>query len=307
MFHAVPPLAAAAAVRSSGVPEPIREELMDEVDLGAIGFYSRHPISSTMILVKLRAGRGSLESVSPPDLFPYDQDHYGGLEANDALARATAIGEGSRVADFCAGLGGPARYLAWKYGADVTGVDLTPARVKGAAELTALVGLADRVRVVEGDVTRAPLPDRSFDAVISQEAFLHVPDKGQTIREAFRVLRPGGRFAFTDWVAHRPLSADDAELFWQGQAVRNLQSVADYRGLIEDAGFRLETTVDLTAAWADILRKRLEMYRTLRDETRAAGAPSGHDAFYRSYVRLVDLVGAGDLGGARFAARKPPV
>jgi ubiquinone/menaquinone biosynthesis C-methylase UbiE len=278
---------------------------MQDVDLGAIGFYSRHPISSTMILHKLRAERGSVEALSPPDLFPFDQDHYGGLEANDALAQAAAIGEGSRVADFCAGLGGPARYMAWRYGADVTGVDLTPARVAGAAELTALVGLSERVRVVEGDVTRAPLPDGDFDAVVSQEAFLHVPDKGQAIREAFRVLRPGGRLAFTDWVAHRPLGAEDAELFWQGQAVRNLQSVADYRGLIEAAGFTHAGTTDLSADWAEILRKRLQMYQTLREETRAAGAPSGHDAFYRSYVRLVELVGAGHLGGARFTAEKP--
>jgi sarcosine/dimethylglycine N-methyltransferase len=282
-----------------------REDPMDDVDLGAIGFYSRHPISSTMILLKLRTEKGGLGSLAPPDLFPYDQDHYGGLDANDALARLAGIREGSRVADFCAGLGGPARYLAWKYGADVTGVDLTPARVAGAAELTALVGLSDRVRVIEGDVTGAPLPDGSFDAVISQEAFLHVPDKKQALREALRVLRPGGRLALPDWVAHRPLDADDAELFWQGQAVRNLQGAGDYRRLIEETGFTLEDTTDLSAEWAEILRKRLEMYRRLREETRSAGAPSGHDAFYRSYVRLVDLVGAGGLGGARFAAGKP--
>lgn len=278
---------------------------MSETDLGAVGFYSRHPISAAMILHRLRAERRSLDGLSPPDLFPYDQDHYGALDANDALAAAAGIGPGSRVADFCAGLGGPARYLAWRYGATVTGVDLTPARVEGAAQLTALVGLSDRVRVVEGDVTKAPLPDGGFDAVISQEAFLHVPEKGQAIREAFRVLTPGGRLAFTDWVVHRPLDAADAELFWQGQAVRNLQSTTGYRGLIAAAGFLLESMTDLTADWAGILRKRLEMYRKLRDETLAAGTPSGHDAFYRSYVRLVDLVGAGELGGARFAAVKP--
>jgi ubiquinone/menaquinone biosynthesis C-methylase UbiE len=278
---------------------------MSDNDWGAVGFYNRHPISAAMILHRLRAERGSLDGLSPPDLFPYDQDHYGALDANDALAAAAAIGEGSAVVDFCAGLGGPARYFAWRYGADVTGVDLTPARVEGAAELTALVGLSDRVRVIEGDVTAAPLPDARFDAAISQEAFLHVPDKAGAVREAFRVLRPGGRFAFTDWIVHRPLDEEDSMLFWQGQAVRNLQSIAGYKALLQDAGFALETTTDLSAAWAEILRKRLDMYRKLREETIAAGTPSGHDAFYRSYVRLVDLVGAGDLGGARFAARKP--
>ena len=102
----------------------------------AIFFYSRHPITAEIILSKLRASRGNLDGLRPDDLYPHDQDHYGGLEANDLLAAATGIGEGARVADFCAGLGGPARYLASRYGALVTGVELTPPRVRGANELT---------------------------------------------------------------------------------------------------------------------------------------------------------------------------
>jgi len=106
-----------------------------------IDFFERHPISREIILTKLKASRGHLDHVSPEELFPHDQDHYGGPDANDALAARAGIGKGTRVADFCAGLGGPARYLAYRYGADVTGVELTPARVKGAEELTRLVGL----------------------------------------------------------------------------------------------------------------------------------------------------------------------
>ena len=107
----------------------------------AIDFYERHPISSEIILAKLSASRRHLNDVAPEELFPHDQDHYGGLEANDTLAARAAIGKGTRVVDFCAGLGGPSRYLAHRYGADVTGIELTPARLKGAEELTRLVGL----------------------------------------------------------------------------------------------------------------------------------------------------------------------
>jgi hypothetical protein len=46
------------------------------------------------------------------------------------------------------------------------------------------------------------------------------------------------------------------------------------------------------------------MYRRLRVETQAAGTPSGHDAFYDSYVRYVELMQAGVLGGARFTAQR---
>jgi hypothetical protein len=44
------------------------------------------------------------------------------------------------------------------------------------------------------------------------------------------------------------------------------------------------------------------MYRELRGEAERAGTPAGHDAFYRSYVRLVELVQAAELGGGRFTA-----
>lgn len=270
----------------------------------AIYFYTRHPISCAIILAKLRAARGHLDDVAPDELFPHDQDHYGGLAANDALAAAAHIGAGSRVADFCAGLGGPARYLAHRYGAEVTGIELTPTRVDGAATLTALVLLSDRVRVLQGNVMDVPLADASMDAVVSQEALLHVPDKGRALGEAFRILKPGGRLAFTDWTPHAPLSEADADLLWRGMAAQTLQSVESYRALLERAGFRIVSVDDLTREWGVILAERLAMYRRLREEAERAGTPPGHDAFHESYVRFVALVQAGSLGGARFAAEK---
>lgn len=270
----------------------------------AIDFYERHPISADIIKAKLLAARGNLTGIAPDELFPHDQDHYGGLAANDALAERAQIKPGLRVADFCAGLGGPARYLAHRYGADVTGIELTPARVKGATELTQLAGLHDRVRIIEGNVMAVPLDEQSVDVVVSQEAFLHVPDKSRVLAEAHRILRSGGRLAFTDWVAHRPLATDDAELMWAGMAATNLYDIPSYKKLIEAAGFTVTSVDDLTADWAEILKVRLAMYQKLRGETLAAGTVSGHDAFYESYVRFVELVSEGALGGARFAAVK---
>jgi sarcosine/dimethylglycine N-methyltransferase len=269
----------------------------------AIDFYERHPISSEIILAKLNASRGHLDDVAPEELFPHDQDHYGGLEANDALAAHAGIVKGARVVDFCAGLGGPSRYLAHRYGADVTGIELTPARVKGAEKLTRLVGLRNVVRVIEGNVMH--VPDATVDVVISQEALLHVPDKERALAEAYRILKPGGRVAFTDWVAHRPLSGADKELMWQGMAVADLYNLRAYADLIRRAGFTVNPVEDLTADWGIILKQRLAMYRKLREETQAAGTPAGHDAFYKSYVRFVDLVNDAALGGGRFVGEKP--
>jgi sarcosine/dimethylglycine N-methyltransferase len=212
---------------------------------------------------------------------------------------------GTRVADFCAGLGGPARYFAARYGALVTAIDLNPGRVRGARELTHRVGLQERVRIIRGDVAQVPLADASMDVVVSQEALLHVPDKGAALAEAFRILAPGGRLAFTDWVAHRPLAAVDAATMWRGLAAQTVQSLDDYRTLLTRLGFRVRSVEDLTAERGAVLRERLAMYRRLRLETSAAGLPAGDEEFYLAYVKLVDLVQGRVLGGGRFVAEKP--
>ena len=61
---------------------------------------------------------------------------------------------------------------------------------------------------------------------------------------------------------------------------------------------------DETDAWGAILAERLRMYQKLRGEAEAAGAPSGHDDFYRAYVLFVDLVQRKAMGGARLTAVK---
>jgi ubiquinone/menaquinone biosynthesis C-methylase UbiE len=278
--------------------------LMSDATSQTVYFYNHHPISCEIILTKLRASRGHLDGLRPEELFPHDQDHYGGLVATDELARGAQVSNGSRVADFCAGLGGTVRYLAHKYGADVTGIELTPARVSGAQELTRRVGLQGTARIVEGNVMDVPLPDASMDAVVSQEAFCHVPDVKRAVAEAFRILRTDGRLAFTDWIANQPLTAADAQLMWEGMSIQPLRSIHAYRSLVESVGFRVISTKDLTEEWGPILKERLAMYQLLREEARQAGTPMGHDAFHKSYVRFVELIQEREMGGIRMVAAK---
>jgi len=271
----------------------------------AIDFYSSHPISLDLVLTRLLRERRDLTGLQPSDLWPHDQDHYGGLSANDALAQCAMLRPGSRVADFCAGLGGPARYYAHVYGAEVTAIELTPARAAGAKRLNDLVGLADRVRVVQGDVVSTELPDGEMDAVVSQEAFLHLPDKASVLREARRILRPGGRLAFTDLFRHAPLAATDADLLWEGMAIQPVETLDGYRALLAAAGFTIVRLEDLTEDLRPVLRQRFAMYQVMRGEAEVAGTPTGSEAFHRSYARYAELFEARQLGGLRATALKP--
>jgi sarcosine/dimethylglycine N-methyltransferase len=132
---------------------------------------------------------GHLEGLRPDELFAHDQDHYGGLAATDELARGAQIGNGSRVADFCAGLGGTVRYLAHRYGANVTGIELTPSRVAGAQELTKRVGLQETARIIEGNVLDVPLDGETWMQSSAKRHFVTFPTRRRQSLKRFGFLK----------------------------------------------------------------------------------------------------------------------
>jgi sarcosine/dimethylglycine N-methyltransferase len=279
---------------------------VDRLPSPVVDFYSRHPISEGQVMDALRRRGKDLGRLLAEDLYEFDQDHYGGLEAVLALARRAGIGAASRVLDVCAGLAGPARFIARRWGARVTGVDLNPDRAAGARRLTAAVGLVDLVHVVRGDAQFLPFAQETFTAVVSQEGLLHVPDKARALAECRRVLLPGGRIAFSDWIAMPRLGDGERRKLTEWMSAVTLQSIEGYRALLARAGFAAIEADDLSAEWVGILKRRLEMYRALRTDTVARLGQARYDEYAQLYAFFVGLVEAGRLGGARFSATAGP-
>ena len=269
-----------------------------------IDFYDRHPISEGQVLDAVRRARGSADALTADDLYPFDQDHYGGLGAVDALARRAGITAASRVLDICAGLGGPARFLASRRGCRVVGVELNPGRAAGMERLTRRVGLRHAVSVVRGDATALPFGAGRFDACVSQEALLHVADKAAVLTEARRVLVAGGRLAFSDWIAHPGLGDVERSRLEDWMAAVTLQSLDGYRALLGRVGFRGVEAEDLTDEWRAILRERLTMYRALREDTVRRLGEARYREYDALYAFFVGLVAAGKLGGGRFSGTR---
>jgi cyclopropane fatty-acyl-phospholipid synthase-like methyltransferase len=88
-------------------------------------FYDFHPISAEQIFSAIAARQIAREDITQAVLSAHDQDHYGGTDAVDRLMAQALITDQDHVLDVCAGMGGPARYIAWKTGCRVTGLDLT--------------------------------------------------------------------------------------------------------------------------------------------------------------------------------------
>jgi sarcosine/dimethylglycine N-methyltransferase len=265
-----------------------------------IDFYDRHPISEQQVLDAVRRARGA-GPLAAEDLFAFDQDHYGGLAAVDVLAQRAGITASSRVLDVCAGLGGPARFLATRRRCRVVGVELNAGRARGMARLTRLVRLEDRVAVVRGDAVALPFARGRFDACVSQEALLHIVDKAAVLAEARRVLAPGGRLAFTDWIAHAALGDGERRRLAEWMAAVTVQTLDGYRALLGRAGFKAVESEDLSDEWRPILRERLRMYRGMRAELTARFGERGYREYDQLYTFFVALVEVGKLGGGRFS------
>lgn len=264
-------------------------------------FYETHPINEQQILEKLRDGGFDLANITEDILQDFDQDHYGGVAANDALAKLASIDDSCHVLDVCCGLGGPSRYMAHNFGCRVTGIDLTMTRVEGAKNLTALAGLDDRVTFQNANALDLPFEDGSFDVVISQEAFCHVPNKARLIAECVRVLKPGGRMAFSDILVTDKTSEATKERLQQVMAFLELGSRHSYRRQLEREGCVVEDH-DLSDEWQAILNDRLSMYRGLKDQTVERFGEDHFQKWDDAYSFFVGLYGTDELGGGRFLA-----
>jgi ubiquinone/menaquinone biosynthesis C-methylase UbiE len=160
------------------------------------------------------------------------------LGCGNPTALAT-LAEGATVLDLGSGGGIDVLLAARRVGPTgfAYGLDMTDEMLALAESNRAAQGL-ENVRFLEGHIEAIPLPDHSVDVVISNCVVNLSADKGQVIREAFRVLRPGGRFAVSDVVvqgAITPALRRDMEA-WVGCIAGALEE-DEYRRLLAEAGF----------------------------------------------------------------------
>lgn len=161
--------------------------------------------------------------------------HPGGINLSKEIFKKENINKTSHVLDVGCGTGQTAAYLAYHYGAKVTGIDINPTMVAKARRRMKINRLP--VEIIECSIEKVPLPDNQFDFIIS-ESVLSFVNKPTALKEIFRLLKNGGRFIAIEQTIIQPLEEDEENEIKQFYGFDSLTMKKDWIALFKQAGLK---------------------------------------------------------------------
>jgi tocopherol O-methyltransferase len=157
----------------------------------------------------------------------------------DHVARAAGLKPGCKILDVGCGFGGSSIYLAKKYGAEATGITISPIQVEMARKAAAAEGVNAKFILMDAEEMKF---EQTFDVVWSVESISHYLQKGKFFGLAARCLQSGGTLAITDWFKKEGLTEREYEKFIQpiekGMLVE-MDTMGDYAALLGSNGLRV--------------------------------------------------------------------
>ena len=276
-------------------------------------FYEEHS-SVDSIVRALSAERVDVAGLSARDLYTrgLDCQNLGGFAVLEHVAEIAGeharLESSHRVLDVGSGLGGPARYLADRFGCAVDGIELLQLRVDTARLLSQMAGGAqmggggrafDRVRFEQGEATRLPAIEGTYDQAWALDVTVHIRAKAALFGEIARVLRAGGMLILHDQPG--PLPKAMAPL--TRRAPYHAPSLPHLVRCVEDAGLRVIEWRETT----ELVRGQLAERLAFHESRPASGDGASRRRHERRIARLAAYVEAlsGEGRTGVLIARKP--
>jgi SAM-dependent methyltransferase len=270
----------------------------DEEQEGTI-FYSAYGDFEQEILARVRR-----------ETYGEDIGQFGWITADEfrRFFHLLGLDANSDVLDVACGSGGPAIFMAQTTGCRVTGIDVNEAGINTGNQMARARGVHDRVQFKHVDASR-PLPfeDASFDAIVCIDAINHLYNRAEVLGEWYRVLRPGGRFLFTDAVIVTGMLLRDeilARSSSMGQFIFTPPGVHDR--FIEGAGFIDVEVEDVTATIAAVTKKWYDARAGHRDYLLRIENQADFEALQQMLAAAHTLSSEHRLSRFAYRARKPP-
>lgn len=243
------------------------------------------------------------------ELLMGEQIHVGGPEQTDILAKKAGldkVGQDITLLDICSALGGPARHLAEKYGINVVGLDITPEMVLEAKKRTEGRPYADKIEYRIGSGLDIPAHRNSFDVVWGQDAWCYIRDKTRLIEETWRVLKPGGTLAFTDWIwGSVSTLEEESDFLMEFMVFPDLQTLNGYSELVEKVGYKIVEKQDLQEDFAKHMDIYINILQKAKPDIEAGFGPELYLAAEKGVLAWKKAAHEKKVGRGLWIAKKP--
>jgi phosphoethanolamine N-methyltransferase len=219
----------------------------------------------------------------PGYLSPGGPDEVDRVIAGLQLAGKTAL-------DIGCGTGGITLHVARKLGlAHITGFDVEAPVIQAAQQRAQAEHMTHCTDFVQAPPGRLPFADASFDLVFSKDALIHVSDKESLFAEVFRVLRPGGVFAASDWlIGHDGPSSPAMRNYLDAEGLSfGMASAQRYQSALTMAGFVDVQSTSRNAWYREQAAMELER---LRGPLHAAAVAAVGEAYVAKNIRTWDAM-----------------
>ncbi len=172
------------------------------------------------------------------------------LNLNKVMALKGGVKDGDIILDAGCGQGGSSLWLAEKYDVQVTGITLVPHQVKKGQKTALKSQLNHRVKFFEQDYANTSFKDESFSLIWACESMCHAKEKLNFYKEAFRLLKPGGRLICADYFrTERILPPEGEKLLHEwldGWSINDLDTFSEHKSNAEQCGFIQFEIEDIT-------------------------------------------------------------
>ena len=230
----------------------------------------------------------------------------GGADAVRAIVAGLTL-DGLTVLDIGCGVGGADKVLAEDHGCRVIGFDIVALLIDIGRARMAEDGLAGRVELRLVEPGPLALDDGAVDVVFGKDSWLLIDDKPAFFAEVFRVLKPGGALAASEWMGdgRPPSAAMQAYFDLRGMSYR-LETAGTYGRLLVEAGFVDVAVTDTSDTYrAEARREHERLQGSLREAMTEVLGRDKQAHFVAQWAAMVRVLDLGELRTGRLRASKP--